>query len=122
MEHIPVKIRAEKSWCRNAIELLITDPSFPRNGEVKVITSMIGETQREGTLCEPSAILKFQEAQVLMDDLWQAGLRPTEGTGSAGAMKAVENHLKDMRTLVSKIMKVEIINVTRFNYGLSLVV
>ena len=84
MEHIPVKIRAEKSWCRNAIELLIIDPSFPRDGEVKVITSMIGETRQEGTVWEPSAILEFREAQVLMDDLWQAGLRPTEGTGSAG--------------------------------------
>ncbi len=35
-----------------------------------------------------------------MDDLWAAGLRPTEGTGSAGALRAVERHLEDMRRLV----------------------
>lgn len=37
-----------------------------------------------------------------MDDLWRAGFRPTEGKGSAGALKAVEYHLEDMRRLVFK--------------------
>ena len=41
-----------------------------------------------------------QEAQVVMDDLWAAGYRPTEGAGSAGALKATEYHLEDMRKLV----------------------
>lgn len=36
-------------------------------------------------------------AQELMDSLWQAGLRPSEGTGSAGALKATQDHLKDLR-------------------------
>lgn len=39
-------------------------------------------------------------AQVLMDDLWACGIRPTEGQGSAGAMRAMESHLADMRRLV----------------------
>ena len=42
------------------------------------------------------------EAQALMDSLWECGIRPTEGTGSAGAMAAVQRHLEDMRTLVFK--------------------
>lgn len=40
------------------------------------------------------------EAQALMDRLWKAGLRPTEGSGSAGALAATERHLKDMQILV----------------------
>jgi len=39
-------------------------------------------------------------AQGLMDELWQCGLRPTEARGSAGAMAAVQEHLKDLRRLV----------------------
>ena len=39
-------------------------------------------------------------AQELMDRLWTAGLRPTEGRGSAGALAATERHLEDMRKLV----------------------
>lgn len=45
-------------------------------------------------------LLSYDDAQLLMDDLWNAGLRPTEGTGSAGSLKATERHLEDMRTLV----------------------
>lgn len=39
-------------------------------------------------------------AQTLMDDLWNCGFRPTEGAGSAGAMAAVKEHLKDLKTLL----------------------
>ncbi len=45
-------------------------------------------------------------AQQLMDDLWQCGLRPSEGTGSAGAMAAVEKHLADMRTIAFNRLKI----------------
>lgn len=41
-----------------------------------------------------------------MDELWQAGIRPAEGAGSAGQMAATENHLQDMRTLVFHTLKV----------------
>jgi len=34
-----------------------------------------------------------------MDDLWAAGVRPTEGTGSAGSLSATEKHLSDMRII-----------------------
>lgn len=59
---------------------------------------------------EPCCHLEPKEAQALMDRLWDAGLRPTEGTGSAGAMaatqnqvKAVEHHLEDMRKMAFKM-------------------
>jgi hypothetical protein len=44
--------------------------------------------------------LKEEGAQRLMDDLWNCGVRPTEGAGSAGAMAATQKHLDDMRKLV----------------------
>lgn len=42
------------------------------------------------------------EGQALMDELWQLGLRPSEGTGSAGALAATQKHLEDARKLVGK--------------------
>lgn len=51
---------------------------------------------------DPTGSLKMDDAQTLMDDLWRAGLRPTEGAGSAGALAATQRHLEDMRTLVFK--------------------
>ena len=55
----------------------------------------------------PNPILRLQnaEAQQLMDELWQAGFRPSEGTGSAGALAATQRHLEDMRALVFKTTK-----------------
>jgi len=59
--------------------------------------------EHEGHLiCEPFARIGIQEAQNLMDELWQCGLRPSEGTGSAGSLRATERHLEDMRKLVFK--------------------
>jgi hypothetical protein len=49
---------------------------------------------------QPTFDLSQEQGQRLMDQLWDCGLRPTEGTGSAGAMAAVQAHLADMRTLV----------------------
>jgi hypothetical protein len=48
----------------------------------------------------PTAQLTRAEAQELIDGLWQCGLRPSEGSGSAGALAATQRHLDDMRTLV----------------------
>lgn len=48
----------------------------------------------------PTATLAMTQAQKLMDSLWDCGLRPSAGAGSAGAMDAVQVHLQDMRALV----------------------
>lgn len=46
--------------------------------------------------------LNITAAQELMDSLWSCGVRPTEGAGTAGAMAAVQAHLKDLQRLVFK--------------------
>lgn len=53
-----------------------------------------------GGYVEAFARITPEAAQELMDDLWRCGLRPSEGSGSAGALAATQRHLEDMRTLV----------------------
>lgn len=48
---------------------------------------------------EPFAIVSQVEAQGLMDALWDAGVRPVAGHGSAGERAAMERHLNDMRRI-----------------------
>ena len=48
----------------------------------------------------PPITLGTTEAQALMDSLWSVGLRPTEGSGSAGSFAAQGEHLKDLQRLV----------------------
>lgn len=47
----------------------------------------------------PTLALSYAEAQMLVDQLWLVGVRPSEGAGSAGAMAATERHLKDMQRI-----------------------
>jgi hypothetical protein len=51
--------------------------------------------------------MRMQQAQVLMDDLWNAGIRPTEGAGSAGAMRAAQDHIADLRRVAFKALGIE---------------
>lgn len=46
---------------------------------------------------EPFVRITYDEAQRLVDELWQCGIRPSEGTGSAGSLAATERHLADIR-------------------------
>lgn len=52
----------------------------------------------------PSFTMRVSEAQEFMDELWRAGLRPSEGTGSAGALAATQLHLEDMRAMTTKTL------------------
>lgn len=63
------------------------------------------KAQSEYDVAMPMLRLKIHEAQQLMDELWQCGLRPTEGTGSAGSLAATERHLKDMRDIVVGLLR-----------------
>lgn len=88
-----VKVRAQcEPWNPDKIGLLI------KQGKEVCINLVMKEFEPGATL-EPSFVLDYAAAQVLMDDLWTSGLRPTEGKGSAGAMKAVQYHLEDMRKI-----------------------
>ena len=95
-----IEIRAKRSNWLQGVDLLIrignkcANPiTFEKNGQDNIYR-------------EPSIKIDNTKAQTLMDDLWYAGFRPTEGTGSAGSLMATEKHLEDMRKIVSKKLNV----------------
>ena len=55
----------------------------------------------------PTIQIETRVAQMLMDELWTCGLRPSEGTGSAGALAATQRHLDDMRKIVFDRLKIK---------------
>lgn len=63
------------------------------------VARIVIEDQVVGTMAQPTATIDADAAQVLMDDLWHCGIRPTESAGTAGSMRAVERHLDDMRKI-----------------------
>jgi len=94
-----LKIRARREDWSGGIALLVMQQhgdGSPRS----VATNLIMTTVEESQLVQPTLTIGRQEAQNLIDELWDCGLRPSEGSGSAGAMAATERHLADMRKLV----------------------
>lgn len=91
------EVRAQPIHFGNRVELLIGQKlesgKFSR-GDVTFTEVDAGE------FLMPSLSLRIPEAQLLMDELWRCGLRPTEGKGSAGSLAATEYHLADLRTLL----------------------
>lgn len=78
---------------------------YRRDGkEVSVLTGLEFKPREINKLPEEEILLPIETAQELMDSLWQCGLRPSEGSGSAGALSATQNHLKDMQSLSQKLL------------------
>lgn len=79
-------------WIRN---LDHNGPSLAEPIMFKIV-----ESSALGDESEPALRLREEEAQHLMDALWAAGFKPSEGHGSAGQLGATERHLDDMRRIV----------------------
>ena len=77
------------------------------NGQRGFVENLEIRTVDEGHIYRPTFRIDKKSAQVLMDDLWKCGLRPTDGKGSAGQLTATERHLDDMRRLVGTAYEVE---------------
>lgn len=66
------------------------------------------EPVEQGEAMVPAMTISEEAAQKLMDELWTCGLRPSEGSGSAGMLAATQRHLADMQKIVSKSLKIEL--------------
>jgi len=55
----------------------------------------------------PAFRLKPEDAQRLMDSLWECGLRPQAGAGTAGQLDATREHLADFRRIVFKQLRID---------------
>jgi hypothetical protein len=71
------------------------------DGHLAVVEPLAFRTVDPGKVIEqPTIRMQREEAQKLIDELWRAGVRPTEGQGSVGQLAATNAHLADMRRLV----------------------
>jgi hypothetical protein len=101
------EVRAQVNFCTARIDLLFFDrsrlgpDSRPRISIAKPLTFELVRAD-EPLAIDPTCTMPRDAAQTLIDELWRCGLRPSEGSGSAGAMAATQKHLEDMRKLVFK--------------------
>lgn len=98
-----MKIIANNLPWYSGIQLLFTEE---HEGIRRVATLMELKKVEKGDVVEPTISLNDHDAQELIDQLYHCGLRPTEGRGSSGQLKATQDHLNDMRAIVGKLSDV----------------
>ena len=99
-----IEVRVEKAWYRNCFEVVVLQRlEGGRVSKAEPLTMKVLEENE--VIGDPSFTLGVKEAQLLVDELWRCGLRPSEGSGSAGSLAATERHLKDMQTITMGLLK-----------------
>ena len=93
------KVYARKDFIFRGIGLYLLSEE---DGVRSIATNIEFEQLKEGQEYSETMLLRDESAQALMDQLWDCGIRPTEGTGSAGALAATQKHLEDMRKIAFK--------------------
>lgn len=71
-----------------------------REGDKCYHGSILWNEASEHMYVNEALLLNSDVGQELIDSLWSAGVRPTEGNGSVGSLAATERHLSDMQKLV----------------------
>ena len=103
---LPVEFMARREDWSEGISLYMRQRIVGVREDIAAPVQML--KYEKGTLAAPMCRIGIQSAQGLMDELWNCGLRPTEGTGSAGSLAATERHLSDMQKIVFSFLDKEI--------------
>lgn len=94
---------ADMAWHTDRINMVMVLRGGRRLAVAEPLTM---RTLEEGEIePRPTLSLRKAEAQQLIDELWRVGLRPSEGSGSAGSLAATERHLKDMQTITMGLLR-----------------
>ncbi len=97
------KARCERRQFEDSIAIFLFQDMV--DGKRQVVTDLVVTIYDRGEILPVTPItLRYETAQKLMDELWNCGLRPSEGSGSAGALLATQDHLRDMQDLTKRLL------------------
>ncbi len=107
-----VKLFAQRSHIRTkAISLFIDgddyragDKTYRRLKSIEFADVVVEDVQFMPE--EPKVDMSNESAQELFNSLWGMGFRPANEDGTAGMLQATQDHLGDMRKIVSEKLKV----------------
>lgn len=86
----PFTVRVQRNYATQSFTLYVWESRFPQH--------------EPGEELSPLGYLVDQEAQRLMDDLYAAGVRPTEGRVTDEVKKAMEANLSDLRGILKDVL------------------
>ncbi len=102
-----IEIRARRAdFSAYLDEINLFGVSGRETERVSMANSLEFVPHKIGEIANSFVRISGESAQKLIDDLWDCGLRPSEGTGSAGCLQATQKHLEDMKKIVFKKLNI----------------
>jgi hypothetical protein len=101
----PIEVLAERPMYGQNVRLLFMVRN--RDGEAWMGQPMTWRKLGDAEVLvsgEETATLRPKEAQLLMDELWRCGVRPSNGAGNTGELQATQKHLDDMRKMNERLL------------------
>jgi hypothetical protein len=95
-----LRLRAVSAPWWNGVEFLLAE----RDGEHFAVGNVVMTDANPNHVTQPTFRLDLDNAQVLMDDLWACGVRPSRDVHNPGELQATQAHLKDMQQLTWKLL------------------
>lgn len=92
-----IKIHASSRPWDSRVDLVIIQGSA-------AMTNAVFEQHTDGAQVDPSLSIPIEAAQVLMEQLWSIGIRPSDMKLETGALGATKAHLEDMRKIAFKFL------------------
>ncbi len=76
-----------------------------QTGIISTLAEPLAFVEEDSAVYTPPVFVLYEtDAQSLMEDLWNMGLRPSQLEDYVGELKATKRHLQDYRNLVDKLM------------------
>jgi len=101
-----MEMRAQPQSWWGGIELYVRAQAPDGDGHYYIKDVIIERLDFNSPIQPPTLKLSKRNAQVLMDDLWASGIRPSEKRDIGGALRATENHLGDMQRIAFRLLEI----------------
>lgn len=98
-----MKIHAHRSLARLGVELLFMQPFGRQMHAVRRMERELVE-YTPGQCIEPTLVLELEEAQQLMQELWDQGFRPNNGAGSGAEADALKKHIEFAEAVATQLL------------------
>lgn len=94
-----LQLRIHRNFNLNPNHLQVSLYGISDDNEKSFHPTVVFETKDAQTIIEPIAHIDDDAAVQLMDDLWNAGIRPTHAQHTSETLSAINKHLADMRQI-----------------------
>lgn len=102
-----IKVHVTRDYFWHGLGLYLVVDSYDDKGQlirIMITEEGIQEVSTNQLDSYPRPIMLTGEAgQELMDKLYQIGIRPTEGAGTAGAMAQAQEHIKSLQEQIKNL-------------------